>query len=43
MKDTKDVMRMIKLIKSQAAKKKKGIKKFIEKVRDALDELEREL
>lgn len=39
-KDTKDIMRMIKLIKCQAAKRKKGLKKFINKLRDALDELE---
>lgn len=41
--DNKDLRRMIKLIRSQKAKQKKTLKKFIEKVREALYELEREL
>lgn len=41
--DTKDLMKMIKLIKSQRAKQRKAIRKFIEKVRAALGELEQEL
>lgn len=34
---------MIKLIKKQNVQQKKNVKKFIGKVREALDELEREL
>ena len=43
MKENKEILSMIELIKKVTARHKESIRKFIKKLREALDELERDL
>ena len=43
MKENKEILSMIEFIKKETARHKEGIRKFIKKLREALDELERDL
>lgn len=43
MKENKEILSMIEFIKKETARQKESIRKFIKKLREALDELESEL